>query len=394
MRITGNCPDSPRDIVLFYLNFYGINEKLHSQPKDETGFMTTRTLHFVVRVMLILVIPVAILPATGIAMPDSPPDNPIVLKMNHQFPENTPGSKIDQWFAEKIAQRTQGRIIINIHWSNGLGGPRDNLSLISRGVLDMAAMSAGYFPDEMPLLASPNSIPMAMDNVCQARNIMNAFIERIPAVSREASALGIRPLFFHVLNPYLLVSRTPVTGLADLEGKRIRTWGRHMPGLVRAAGATPVPLFLPDVYPALEKGVIDACPFSLDLMVSYDIHQVAAHVSEVILWQGPGWGVWISESAWNGLPRDIRDIFARTAAEASQREIHLVLEEEKKARAFLKARGVRFHPFAQTDLNTWKSRSPDDFNTFVKEMEKQGKGGAAARMVDLWQTMRQDTDCP
>ena len=123
MRIIGNCPGSPRDIVLFYLNFYGINEELHSQPEDETGFMTTRTLHFVVRVMLILAIPVAILPATGIAMPDSPPDNPIVLKMNHQFPENTPGSKIDQWFAEKIAQRTQRRVVINIHWSNGLGGP-------------------------------------------------------------------------------------------------------------------------------------------------------------------------------------------------------------------------------------------------------------------------------
>lgn len=154
---------------------------------------------------------------------------PAVLKMNHQFPENTPGSKIDQWFADQVRKRTDGELTIRIFWSNGLGGPRENLSMISRGVLDMAAMSPGYFPEKMPLSAAPNSIPMAMDNVCQASRIMAAMVVQIPAISKEYEDLGIQLLFFHVLNPYYLVSRTPVTRLSDLAGKRIRTWGRDMP---------------------------------------------------------------------------------------------------------------------------------------------------------------------
>ncbi len=319
---------------------------------------------------------------------------PIVLKMNHQFPATTPGSKIDQWFADQVRQRTQSKVLIKIFWSNSLGEPRDNLSLISRGVLDMAGMSPGYFPKEMPLLAAPNSIPMAMDTVCQARDIMEDFIEKVPAVSKEAAALGIRPLFFHVLNPYLLVTTTPVTQLSHLKGKRIRTWGNDMPSLIRAAKGKPVPLFLPDVYAALEKGIIDGCPFSLDLMVTYELHKVARHVSEVILWQGPGWGVWISELAWNRLSPKFQNILTQTAKEASHRDIFMVLEAEKRARAALKTLGVTFHPFPKEDLDKWKSRTPDYFKNFIQQMETQGKGGAARHMVDLWQSMQKNGPCP
>jgi len=177
-----------------------------------------------------------------------------ILKMNHQFPENTAGSKIDQWFADEIKLKTGGGVEIRMFWSNGLGEPRDNLSLLQGGRVDMAAMSAGYFPHELPLLSAPNSIPMAMDDVCQSSEIMNAFLTRIPAVSQEASDHGLRPLFFHLLNPYLLVTKEPVLRLSDLKGKRIPTWGNEMADLVRAARGKPVPLFLPDLYSAMEQG--------------------------------------------------------------------------------------------------------------------------------------------
>ena len=367
--------------------------KLNPQLNE---YDTAMILRFVKRMslMCVTIVFTAVFPAVLFCPAGAADTGPIVLKMNHQFPANTPGSKIDQWFADEIHRRTSGRLTLNIFWSNGLGEPRENLSLISRGVLDMAGMSPGYFPEELPLTAAPNSIPMAMENVCQARDIMQAFIDEVPAVSEEARALGIVPLFFHVLNPYLLVSREPITRLADLEHKRVRTWGKDLPGLIRAAGAKPVPLFLPDVYPALEKGIIDACPFSLDLMVSYNIHEVAGHVTEVILWEGPSWGVWISEAAWEKLPPDVKEIVTETAREASRKEIDVVLEAAQNARMFLDKKGVKFHPFPPSDLAAWKAASPDYFDLFIKSMTAKGNGEAARQMVDLWKTMRKDLDCP
>lgn len=340
-------------------------------------------------VFLAAVLAIAPGPAVG-----GEPSHPLVFKLNHQFPADTPGSQLDQWFASQVEERTKGSVRIRIFWSNSLGEPRENLSLLKRGRIDLAAMSPGYFPDELPLLAAPNSIPMAMDNVCQASEIMDRFVKKIPAVTEEALANGFRPLFFHLLNPYLLVTKTPVKTLSELKGMRIRTWGNEMPELMRAAKASPVPLFLPDIYPAMKNGVIDGCPFSVDLVVSYKIHEIARHITEVVLWQGPSWALWISSRAWEKLSPDQQQIFLETAEQARQKEIQLTLASEKKARRFLLEQGVTFHPFPAKDLAAWKAGSPDFMQAFVDRSETLGKGGAAKEMTAIWQQLRKEITCP
>ena len=333
-----------------------------------------------------------ILPA--VASRAQSPQKPIIFKMNHQFPADTTGSKLDAWFAERISTATGGQVRIRIFWSNGLGGPRENLALLQNGAIDMAAMSAGYFPAELPLYAAPNAIPMGMDNICQSSAIMHAFITRIGAFKKEADRYGIRPLFFHLLNPYLLVTKTPVTSFDQLKGIRIRTWGEDMPRLMTAAGATPVKLYLPDIYTAMEHGVIDACPFSVDLMKSYELHRLARHVTEVVLWEGPSWGIWISSQAWAKLPPAQRRIFSDTAEHVRRKEIPATLAAERKARIFLKAQGVQFHPFAPVELARWQTASPDFFQDLVARLEQRGQGAAGRQMVKLWQELRQQIVCP
>ena len=317
-----------------------------------------------------------------------------VLSMNHQFPPDTVGSRLDQWFADRIKKDTQGEVEIKIFWNNGLGEPDENLSLLKNDHIDMAAMSAGYYPDQLPLFSAPNSIPMGMDDVCQAGAIMQAFIEKIPAFAREAAGHGIRPVFFHLLNPYLLVSKKPVRSFEDLKGLRIRTWGSDMPRLVKAAGAVPVSLYLPDIFDAMKHGAIDACPFSVDLTVSYKIYELARYVTEVVLWEGPSWGIWISQKAWDQLKDDQRQIFQRTAELAREKELHSVKSAEVKARKFLLDQGMVFVPFAPQDLDKWKAASPDFMAGLVQRLEKLGQGEAGRDTVRLWLDMRKNIRCP
>ena len=56
---------------------------------------------------------------------------------------------------------------------------------------------------------------------------------------------GIKTLFFHYLNPYKLVCTGHITGIADMQGKKMRTWGKDLPRAVETVGATPVTLFFP-----------------------------------------------------------------------------------------------------------------------------------------------------
>lgn len=338
--------------------------------------------------LLILTILTAFFADSIHAQPD------LVFKMNHQFPPETPGSKIDQWFADQIETKTKGRVKIRIFWSNGLAGPKENLNLLSRGAIDLAGMSAGYFPEELPLLAAPNSIPMALDNVCQSSLLMKTFLTNIPEISKESEAVGIRPLFFHVLNPYLLVTKEPITRFSQLKGMRIRTWGKDMAELVKAAGGTPVPLFLPDLYRTLETGVIDGCPFSVDLVISYRIHEIAKHITNVILWEGPSWGVWISTMAWEKLLQDEKQIFIQTAEQARQKTVLQSIDAEKKSIKKLMKHGVSFHPFTERELNKWKNNCPDFFSQFIERMDRIGNEDAARKMVSFWREIRLNKACP
>lgn len=308
----------------------------------------------------------------------------VTLNMNHQWPATTVGSQVDQWFADEIEKRTNGELKINIFWSEGLAKSSEALELLGSGGLDMAAMSSGYFPAQLPLHVAPNSIPMKMDTVDQANTLMKRLIAEVPGYAEEAEENGIKSLFFHHLNPYLLVSGEPITSVAQMEGKKMRTWGNDMPRMVQAVGGTPVTMMLPEIYEGLSRGVVDAAPFAVDLVVNYRIYEIAKHISEITLWEGASWGVWISAAAWEKLTPEQRTIVEKVSVEAMERDRTAVIAAGKEARETLKENGVTFHEFPQAEQDKWHAELPDFFADWVATMEQQGKGESARQTVAIW----------
>ena len=274
--------------------------------------------------------------------------NPVsaqMLKMSSQWTENTPGGQVDIWWADQIRERTNGEVDIKIFWEGQLGKGKENLGLIQQGAIELAAMSPGYFPAELPFHAAPNSIPMAMSEVPQATELMERLLQEVPEFDKEAKRNGMKALFFHHLNPYLLVCKDPVTSVADMEGRKVRTWGKDMPRMVEAAGGVAVTLGLAELYEGLQKGTVDCIPFSVDLMVSYKIYEVAKHVHYITLWEGPTNAVWISSDIWNGFTDEQRAIVTEVSFAAARRDRDQVLAAGEAAIDTLKAEGVQFHEF-------------------------------------------------
>lgn len=306
------------------------------------------------------------------------------LKLNSQWPATTAGSKVDQWFADEVKKRTNGELEIRIFWSEALGKANENLSLIQKGAVEMGAMSPAYFPKQLPFHTAPNSIPMAMNSVAQANVLMKRLLQEVPAMQEEAKANGIRTLFFHHLNPYLLVSKEPLTNLQSLRGKKIRTWGTDMPRMAQAAGMTPVTMSLPEIYEGISRGVIDAAPFSVDLVMNYKLFEVARNISEITLWLGPSWGVWIAESAWQKLPAAAQKVMLEVANEANKLDMEATIEAEKAARDELLKRNVKFHAFPPAEKEQWRKALPDFFADFIAGQEQVGKGADARKMIAIW----------
>ena len=127
------------------------------------------------------------------------------LRMSSQWTETTAGAKVDKWWAGEIDKRTGGAVKIKIFWAGVLGKAKENLGLIQQGAIDLAAMSPGYFPAQLPFHAAPNSIPMTMSRPDQATALMERLLTEVPEYTNEAKRNGMKALFYHHLNPYLLV---------------------------------------------------------------------------------------------------------------------------------------------------------------------------------------------
>ena len=306
------------------------------------------------------------------------------LRMSSQWTETTAGAQVDKWWASEIEARTNGEIKIKIFYEGVLGKANENLALIQNGSIDLAAMSPSYFPAELPFHSAPNSIPMAMARVEEATELMERLLTEVPEFDEEAKRNGMKALFFHHLNPYLLVCKEPAGSVDDMAGRKVRTWGRDMPRMVQAAGAVPVTLGLADLYEALGRGTVDCIPFSVDLMINYKIYEVAKHVHDITLWEGPTNAVWISRGVWDELTPEQQKIIAEVSFEAAYRDRDQVLAAGEKAIGALKEKGVEFHDFPDAEKKRWKDANPDFFADFIEEQKGAGRGDAAMKTIEIW----------
>jgi TRAP-type C4-dicarboxylate transport system substrate-binding protein len=307
------------------------------------------------------------------------------LKMSSQWTENTVTSQANRWWASEIDKRTNGQVKVKIFYAGALAKANENLQLIRSGGVELVNMSASYFGADLPLFTAPNSIPMAMGEVSHATTLIQRIMAEVPALDEEAKRNGVKALFFHHLNPYLLVCKEPVSGLAQIKGKKIRTWGSDMPRMVQAAGGVPVTLGLAELYEGLSRGTVDCIPFSVDLMVSYKIFEVAKHVHDITLWLGPTSGVWMSRPAWDKLTPAQQQAIEEASKAAAVKDRDLTIEAAKAATEQLKAAGVTFHTFPAADKKAWKAANPDFFAAFIEAQAKAGRGDAANAMVKIWQ---------
>ncbi|MBT5297283.1 MAG: TRAP transporter substrate-binding protein DctP [Rhodospirillaceae bacterium] len=306
------------------------------------------------------------------------------LRMSSQWTENTAGAKVDKWWASEIEKRTKGEVKIKIFWAGVLGKAKENLGLIQQGAIELAAMSPGYFPAELPFHAAPNSIPMAMSRVDQATALMERLLTEVPEFDMEAKRNGMKALFMHHLNPYQLVCKDHIKSLADMKGKKVRTWGKDMPRMVQAAGGVPVTLGLAQLYEGLSRGTVDCIPFSVDLMVNYKIYEVAKNIHDITLWEGPTNAVWIGRKIWDAMSPANQKIVQQVSFEAAKRDRDAVVAAGKEAIGTLKGKGVNFRKFPAADKVAWKAANPDFFGDFIKGQDAKGRGDAAKKTIMIW----------
>lgn len=223
-------------------------------------------------------------------------------------------SRAQEWWASEVEARTNGRVSVEFFYSGSLLAATDILRGVGDGRASMGYVANAYHPAELPL-STIVGVPFMTSNAeAQMRTFMDLY-ENNDAFRQEWQANNVHILFFNPLSENILGTREPVSGIADLQGMRIRGLG-YVNQVLDAVGANPVAIAAPEIYEALLRGTLDGYSgFAFEVVTALRLQEVAPHTMST----GTGNYVFaatpINMDLWNSMPEDIQTILTEVSDE-------------------------------------------------------------------------------
>ena len=197
------------------------------------------------------------------------------LSLAHFLPaDHTLNDAVFAPFSQRLAELSGDRLTVRQYPSGILNtSPAAQYSMLLNGVADIALVVPAYTPDLFPktdLIGYPG--------VCEtALGCTEALQRAWPVLEQEygARVLGI----WSSTPPVLLTRETPVRTLEDMRGLKIRVSSRSDIPFIEALGASALMQPATELHQSLSTGVIDGIAIAPSGIVTFRLHEPAAHLT-------------------------------------------------------------------------------------------------------------------
>ncbi len=182
---------------------------------------------------------------------------PVELKMATLAPKGSAWAKILEKGGKDIEAQTQGRVKVKYFFSGQQGDERDVVRKMTSGNLDGAALTAvglGLIKGDVRVL----ELPFMFTNDKQVDYVRDALKSEFEA---QFDSAGYILLAWGDVGWTHIFTNIEVNTRADLAKTKMWAWKDDpiVRALFKGLGVNGVPLGVPDVYPQLQTGGIDAC---------------------------------------------------------------------------------------------------------------------------------------
>jgi TRAP-type C4-dicarboxylate transport system substrate-binding protein len=301
----------------------------------------------------------------------------ITLKVADHYPAASPtAAATARHFMAEVTRQTNGRVKFEYFPAEQLGKSKDMLTLTLTGVTDIGFAAPAYVSDRLPLGAVAE-LPGTFSDPCDGtRAFWNLAREGILA-EREYKPNQIRLMIALLLPPYQILTRPNLTGLASIQGLKLRTGGGLQDISIKSLGAVPVRIAGADVYESMARGTLDGLVFPLSSIEQFKLQE---HVK--FSTQGQNFGSFastyvISDRKWNSLPADVRAIMDKVGLETSMQACAKIGADQGPAMERLKAAGVRFIDLSAADKAKIEESLRPVGQQWAKQLDDRGQPGTA-----------------
>ena len=273
-------------------------------------------------------------------------------------------------FAAMVERETQGRLRLQGFADRLLHGPLDGFKAAVTRITDYTHAYVTYQPGSFRLLHA-TQLPFLFPRPQVASLVVEELYPRF--FKAEYERMGVYLAHCDCTSPYNIISKTPVRRVEDLRGMKIRVTAGLTADIYRELGAVPVSIAAAEIYPAFQRGVLDAVTLSLSDIVAYRLQEIGrfytrCDINVVVL------HYCLNRRTFDALPDDLREKFYRLLRMRSQIAVQHYYSGATHERAVqtLLASGVEVLELDAAERARWRDRVAPLKKRYIARQERDG----------------------
>lgn len=265
---------------------------------------------------------------------------------------------MEQW-GKLLAERTDGRMTVNIIPGGTLGGDREHMQQLSSGEIDVNLSSPVMLQHVAPQYQCLEAEYVYEDEDHGFAVWRGEIGDEISDKLREE--YGIELIGVGRRGARHVTANRAIEKPSDLEDLRMRVTNNLRSEIFGAYGAQPAPLPLAELYGGLRQGVFDAQENPLSTIHSFRFHEVQSHINLTE-------HVWtynlvaVNSDFYNGLGDD-KEVFQETLDEAMAWLYDAVEADNQRVRADIEASGSA--TFVKPDIAAFREAARPILNEYA-----------------------------
>jgi tripartite ATP-independent transporter DctP family solute receptor len=263
----------------------------------------------------------------------------LIIRFGDVLPAAHPSVAMVAKAAKAIAEKSGGRIDIQMFPNSQLGGPRELVESMSAGALQMGGEGAAFYGAWVPAMPVLEAPYIWKDAAHLARGAATPDAKRL--VDELVKTRNIRILAITYYGTRQLTTATkPVKDLKDMAGFKLRVPPSDVfNAMAEAWGARPTPIAFGELYLALKQGIVDGQENPLPTIQAgkmFEVQKFLVTTAHIITPRS----ISVNEPFWRGLSEADRTLIGEGVAQAAKDIDAEILKQESALTASFQAAGM------------------------------------------------------
>ena len=290
------------------------------------------------------------------------------------FPPSHVQSKLAESWCREVEERTNGEVKISYYAGNTLVKAAQIYDGVVTGRTDIGMSCLLYTRGRFPLMDVIN-LPFGNPNGRFATAIFNEVYDKF----KPGELSDTKVMFLHAHGPGLIHTQKKAIRTMDaLKGLKLRSPG-SVAGMLKALGATPVSMPMPEVYQALQRGVVEGAVFPEETNKGWKMGEVIDYtIACYPTAYSVGFFVVMNKDKWNSLSDSAKKAVSETNREWAVKHGEAWDVSDYEGVRFTLNMGNSIIGISGDEAERWKKAVQPVFDEYVKKAEKRKVPGQEA----------------